>query len=338
LGDIVGYRRVYVAGFAAFTAASALCGAAWSVWLLVAFRVIQGIGASMLQAMGPAIVTHTFGARERGRALGLNAISVSVGLSVGPTLGGILTEFGSWRWIFYINVPVGIFAVLWALRVVPSQQRGARQRFDPLGAALAFGAVFSLLLALIEGEGWGWSSPAVLGLLAAFVLLAVAFTLVELRVPQPMLDLRLFSIRPFTAGNVSLLIVFAGLFTATFLMPFFLERGQGFSPLRAGLLLTPVPLATMVVAPFSGALSDRIGPVIPATAGVAVMTAGLLLLTRIHGGTTAWDLIWRLVVLGVGQGLFNSPNSSAILGSVPRPRGGPPPPPPPPPGGRKKKK
>jgi EmrB/QacA subfamily drug resistance transporter len=320
LGEIVGFRRVYVAGFALFTVASALCGASPNVWALVGFRIIQGIGAAMLQSMGPAIVTRTFGWRERGKALGLNAISVSIGLSLGPALGGLLTEWGSCRWIFYINVPVGIFAIIWALRVVPLEVPGLRQRFDIPGGVLSFAALFSLLLGLVEGDGWGWSSPAVIGLLVGSVVLGALFVLRELHAPEPLLDLRLFSIRAFSAGNASLLVVFAALFIATFLMPFFLERGQGLSALKAGLLLTPIPLTTTIVAPLSGILSDRIGPRIPATLGAATMALALYLLADVSADMTYTALIWRLVVMGVGQGLFNSPNSSAVLGSVPRPR------------------
>ncbi|HEU5423685.1 MAG TPA: MFS transporter [Nitrolancea sp.] len=319
-GELLGYKRVYVTGFVFFTAASVLCGLSLTIWMLVVFRIIQGIGASMLQAMGPAIVAATFGPRERGRALGLNSVSVSVGLSVGPTIGGILTEYGSWRWIFYINLPVGIFAILWAMRVLERERHGGQDQFDIRGATLQLAALLSLLLALIEGQSWGWTSSLVVGLLAAFVVFGAAFIMTELRSPHPMLDLRLFKIRPFSAGNGALMISFAALFTATFLMPFFLIQGEGFSTLRAGLLLTPIPLTTMIFAPLSGALSDRIGQRIPATAGLAVMALGLYLLTGIRIGMPTWDLVVRLMVIGVGQGLFTSPNSSAVLGSVPRAR------------------
>jgi EmrB/QacA subfamily drug resistance transporter len=320
LGDIVGYKWVYLAGFTIFAGASALCGLSRNVWMLTGFRSIQGIGAAMLQAMGPAIVTHTFGSQERGKALGLNSISVSVGLSIGPALGGLLTEYGSWRWIFFVNVPVGVFAILWAWRILSNERRDVRQQFDPAGAILASGGLFALLLGLIQGQSWGWTSSAVIGLFVVAALLISAFIWTELRSSHPMLDLRLFKIRAFTAGNISLLIAFAGLFVATFLLPFFLELGQGFSPLKAGLLLTPIPLATMLFAPFSGALSDRIGTRLPATVGIGVMAVGLYTLTQLHQHSSNFDLIWRLVIIGVGQGLFNSPNSSAILGSVPRPR------------------
>ena len=152
---------------------------------------------------------------------------------------------------------MGAFGVLWAFRVLRDERRDVRQRFDPLGAVLISGTLLALLLALTEGEGWGWASPEVIGLLAAFALLGCAFVAAELRVGQPMLDPRLFAIRPFSAGNASLLVAFSALFTANFLLPFFLERGQGASALESGLLLTPLPLAILVVAPLAGRSPTR---------------------------------------------------------------------------------
>jgi EmrB/QacA subfamily drug resistance transporter len=320
LGEVLTFRRVYLTGFAVFTGASVLCGAAPSSEALIASRAIQGLGAGMLQAMGPAIVARTFGPGERGRALGLNAISVSVGLTLGPALGGLLTEFATWRAIFLINLPVGVVAILWAARTLPLERPGGAQSFDLPGAALGSTATFALLLALIEGQSWGWTSPAIVGLIVAFLVLGIGFVWVELRANQPMIDLALFRIRSFAAGNASLVIAFAGLFTATFLLPFLLQDAAGYSPVEAGLMLTPIPIATALVAPFSGVLSDRIGPRLPATAGIALMSVGLFSLARLPTGFGVPDLAWRLALIGIGQGMFVSPNSSAVLGSVPRRR------------------
>ena len=279
LGDVIGYRRVYIGGFAIFTVASVLCGFALNVGQLTAVRVLQGIGFAMIQAVAPALVASTFAPSERGKALGLNVISISIGLTLGPTLGGILTEWVSWRWIFFINVPVGMFGLLWAWRVLPAGRRNTEGRFDVVGAVLIGITLFSLLLALVEGEDWGWLSPAVLGLLAIFAMVGTVFVVAELRMRQPMFDLRLFTIRAFSAGNVSLLIAFVALFITTFLMPFFLQRGQDFSALQAGLLLTPLSLTTLIVSPLSGALSDRIGSRLLSTSGLAEMALASLSLT-----------------------------------------------------------
>jgi EmrB/QacA subfamily drug resistance transporter len=320
LGEVLSFRRVYLAGFAIFTAASVLCGAAPGPGALVASRAIQGIGAAMIMAMGPAIIARTFGQGERGKALGLNAVSVAIGLSLGPALGGLLTEFGTWRAIFFVNLPVGIFAIAWAARILPAEPAGRHQSFDILGAALWASGLFALLLALNQAEPLGWTSPLVMGLLALALVLGLAFVAVERRTAAPMMDLGLFGIRAFSAGLVAVIVAFAGMFTATFLLPFFLQQGSGYTPLEAGLLITPVPLTAALVAPFSGALSDRIGQRVPASIGIAVLSAGLLSLATLPAHFAVPDLAWRLALIGAGQGLFLSPNSSAILGSVPRPR------------------
>ena len=322
LGEVLTFKRVYLVGFAIFTLASVCCGAAPNEITLIGFRGVQAVGAAMIMAMGPAIVARTFPAAERGRALGLNGISVAVGLSLGPALGGILTQAATWRAIFLINAPIGVLAIVWAARILPAETPGKGQSFDVRGAALSGFALFALLLALSDGQEWGWTSPAIVGLLVAFVVMGAAFIAVERGALQPMIDLAMFRIRPFTAGLASVVVAFAGLFTATFLLPFLLQQGRGFSPIEAGLLLTPVPISMALVAPFSGAASDRFGPRALASTGMAIMVLGLLSLTQLSVDFSLPDLVWRLVLLGVGQGLFMSPNSSAVLGSVPRSRVG----------------
>jgi EmrB/QacA subfamily drug resistance transporter len=320
LGEVVSFRNVYLAGFAVFTAASVLCGLAPGIGALVGFRALQGVGGAMLMAMGPAIVARTFGPGERGRALGINALSVSIGLSLGPALGGLLTELGSWRAIFLVNAPIGLVAIAWAARILPADRPGRRESFDIPGAALASAGLLALMLALNQGGTWGWTSTPTVGLLLLAAGLGIAFVAVERRTAAPMMDLRLFRVRAFSAGLASVFVAFAGLFTATFLLPFLLQEGSGLTPLEAGILITPIPIAAAVVAPFSGSLSDRIGPRLPASIGIALLAAGLLSLTTLPPEFTPLDLAWRLVLIGVGQGLFMSPNSSAVLGAVPRPR------------------
>ncbi len=322
LGEVQTFKRVYLVGFAVFTLASVCCGASPNELWLIGFRLAQGVGAAMIMAMGPAIVARTFPSSERGRALGLNGVSVAIGLSLGPAIGGLLTQVATWRAIFLINAPIGLLAIAWAARVLPAEAPGKGQTFDVRGAVLSGVALFALLLALSEGQSWGWTSPPTVGLVAVFLVLGAAFIMAERASVSPMIDLLLFRIRPFAAGLASVVVAFAGLFTATFLLPFLLEQGSGFSPLEAGLLLTPVPITMAVVAPFSGAASDRFGPRVLASAGMAIMALGLLSLTQLAVDFALPDLIWRLVLLGLGEGLFMSPNSSAVLGSVPRPRVG----------------
>ncbi|WP_119069893.1 DHA2 family efflux MFS transporter permease subunit [Rubrobacter indicoceani] len=320
LGDVLGYHRLYVAGFAVFAVAGTVCGFAGGIGTLTGLRVVQGIGAAAVQAVGPAIVSSTFDDSERGKALGINAISVSVGLALGPTLGGLIAEVLSWRWIFFINFPIGVIGLVWVMRVLPRSSTSSDQTFDPTGAVIAGGMLFALLFALVEGADLGWSSPTIITLLALALVLFIAFIVVELRMEQPMFDLRLFAVRPFAAGSFSLLVAFVALLSALYLMPFFLQNGQGLTVLQAGLLITPLSLTTLVVAPFSGALSDRIGTTVLPTVGLGFIALGVFSLTTMDAGTTGLGVVWRMVLIGFGLGVFNSPNQSAIIGSVPRRR------------------
>lgn len=320
LGDIVGYRRVYVWGIAIFGVASLLCGLSGNVWALSGFRVLQGVGSGMVQAIGPALLVLAFPAEERGKAQGLFAISVALGIAVGPTLGALLTGLFSWSWVFFVTVPLCLVGVVWSVRALPvvsAERRIGGSAFDPLGSLLLFGTTLALLLALLGGGRWGWTSPTNLTLIAAFITLGVSFVVVERRVPQPTLDMGLLRIRAVWAGNASVLLAFATLFTATFLIPFYLTDVRGFSVIETGLFLTPLPLATLMVAPFGGVLSDRLGARVLTTLGTTFIGGGLLLLTGIDVSTSAFGLVWRLAVAGVGLGLFIGANQSLVLGAVP---------------------
>ena len=227
LGEVLTFKRVYLVGFTVFTVASICCGASPNVAGLVGFRVVQGIGAAMIMAMGPAIVARTFPAEERGRALGLNGISVSIGLSLGPALGGVLTQVATWRAIFLINAPIGLLAIIWASRVLPAETPGQGPVVRrPRGGAFGRRPCSRCCSRSAKGRQWGWTSPAIIGLLIAFVVVGAAFLVAERRSIHPMIDLALFRIRPFSAGLASVVVAFSGLFTATFLLPFLLEQGS----------------------------------------------------------------------------------------------------------------
>ncbi|MHB1344828.1 MAG: DHA2 family efflux MFS transporter permease subunit [Thermoleophilia bacterium] len=319
LGDILGLKPLYLTGFVIFVAGSAACAAAWSIWALVAFRVVQAIGAGMLFSVGPAIITQAFPAAERGRALGFVGISVSAGLAVGPTLGGLLIAAGGWPLVFLINLPIGIGAFVFALRVL-SPDKPQAQKFDPFGAAFSFLALFPLLLALSKGEAWGWGSRPVLGLLAVAVVGGMVFVVAETRVAQPVLDLTLFRVRLFSASVVSALASYMVTASVIFLMPFYLMETRGFSVAYAGLLLTPVPAAMALLGPISGAWSDRIGSRLLSTTGLLVSAVGVVSFTGLERDTDTLGIVGRLLLLGIGMAIFQSPNSSALMGSVPRHR------------------
>jgi EmrB/QacA subfamily drug resistance transporter len=260
LGDLRGHKSIYAWGFVVFVISSVLCGAAWSTGALVIFRGVQAIGGAMLASNASAIVTGNFPAEQRGRTFGLISTMTYLGLTVGPSLGGWLTQTFGWRTVFYINVPVGILALILSVVYIPQDVPAeSEQRFDLAGAVIFMAGLVTLMLGLNKGADWGWSSPAVLGLLAGAVLFLVAFILVERRSSAPMLDLSLFRVPLFSTSTASAVLNYICVYSLIFLMPFYLIQARGLSPAQAGLLLTAQPIIMAIAAPISGALSDRFG-------------------------------------------------------------------------------
>ena len=317
LGDIMGYKRIYLAGLLCFVLTSALCGLAPTIHWLIIFRALQGIGAGMTMAVPFAILTAVFQPHERGRALGINAISISAGLALGPTLGGLLTSLWSWRLVFLINIPIGIAALIFGARVIP-ELKGKPGRMDLAGAAAAFVGLFSFLYFInrLQSAGVGLTSALPL---AVAVAAGILFFYVEKRTPQPMVDLALFKIRTFSLGTAASLLNFASQYIMVFLTPFFLQRVGQYPPNRIGLLMTAFPLTVMAVAPFSGNLSDRLGTRGLAAAGAAICSAALVAIAFLPVNASAFAVGWRLALFGLGTGIFQSPNNSAVMGSSPRP-------------------
>lgn len=322
LSDMAGHRRIYLAGFALFTAASVLCGMAGSLEVLVASRVLQALGGTLLLSSGPAILTDAVEPRHRGRALGTISVAVAIGLTAGPFLGGFILQSLSWRLIFWVNLPVGISVILLGWRTLPVGLREPGRRFDLPGAGLAVLFLLSLLVALNRGSSWGWASPPTLSLLTLACMSLAAFLAVEGRRADPMLDLSLFRQRIFAAANFTALANYVGMYGITFLTPFLLLKVFGYPKQLAGLVLTAVPVLIGLVAPVSGSLSDRMGSRILSTLGMGVTAAALLGLSFFPpSGSLAHMGIW-LALAGLGSGLFQSPNTSAIMGAVPPTRRG----------------
>jgi len=318
LADMIGRKPVWMAGLIVFTLGSAICGLSPALGVLVAARAFQGLGGALLMAISPAMLTSAFPASERGRALGLNAVTVALGVSAGPTIGGIITEQWTWRWIFYINVPLGIIGLIATARILQRQAGRGEGRFDPSGALALGVGLAALTLGLSFGQEWGWTSPALIATLLVAVVALVALVFIARRVPYPVVQFSLLRNRVFTSAIISLVLNFLALFAVSFLLPFYLEELRGFSTEEAGLLLTPLPLTIAVVAPRSGMLADRIGSRWLAAGGLTLACVGLLLVSQLDTHSSVWDIVWRLVVVGVGQGIFQSPNNSALLGAAPR--------------------
>jgi EmrB/QacA subfamily drug resistance transporter len=317
LGDIIGHKRVFLYGIAGFTVTSMLCGSSQNIWMLISFRALQGLAGSMILAVGLAIVTAAFPPTERGKAMGIYAIGIAVGLGLGPTLGGLIAEFLNWRYVFFINVPIGIAALLWGSHVIPRGRTVPGQRLDWYGALTALVFLLGLLLYANRGENWGWASPPSLIMLAVAVVFGVLFFWIELASAQPMLNLALFSNRKFSFASLSALLSFMALYTLIFITPFYLAFVLHYSILKVGLVMIASPVVTLFIAPLSGALSDHIGTRVLAVCGMFIAALGLFLLSRLQQSAQAFDAIWRLAVTGLGMGMFQSPNNSAIMGSVP---------------------
>jgi len=323
LGDLRGHKSIYIWGFSIFVLSSALCGLAWSATVLVIFRGLQAIGGAMLAANASAIVTGNFPPEQRGRAFGLVSTMTYLGLTVGPSLGGWLTQAFGWRTIFYINVPVGALAMTLGLIFIPRDTPAENgQRFDLPGAAVFMAALTSLMLGLNKGAEWGWSSAQVLGLLAGAMVLVIVFILIERNSTAPMLDLSLFRSPLFSTASMSAILNYICVYSIIFLMPFYLIQGRGLNPAQAGLLLTVQPILMAITAPISGALSDRIGSRLPGMLGMGVLAGGLLLLSFLGSDSSLWLVALGLAVTGFGTGTFISPNTSALMGAAPRARQG----------------
>ncbi len=317
LGDLRGHRRVFLGGLLAFVGASLLCAAAPTISALVAFRALQGVAAAALSSVPLAILTATFPPAERGKAIGLFAASISVGLAVGPSLGGFLAATFGWRAAFLVNLPFGLSAWAFARRVLPEVPRRPG-RLDLPGAATALGALAGLLLFVNRAQQEGLSARTAPLLLSA-VLCGVLFVRLERRASEPMVALSIFESRKVALGCSAAVLNFMAQYVVVFLTPFLLSRLLGAGPGRVGLVLTAFPLAVLSVAPFAGALSDRVGSALPAAAGALVSAAACVLLATMPAGAGEGDVAWRLALFGMGTGLFQSPNNSSVMGSVPKP-------------------
>ncbi len=316
LGDMVGKKGLYGTGFAIFTVGSACCGWAPSISWLIAFRVLQAIGATMMTSLGMAIVTEAFPPSQRGMALGISGSIVSIGTISGPVLGGILIDALSWHWIFFVNLPIGILGIFLVSLFVPKLQPQKDQRFDGLGAILLFLSVLSFLLALTFGQQIGFSEIRILLLFCGWVLFLFLFLIQERIKDQPMIDLRFFKNPRFSIGLISGFGVFIALAGTTILMPFYLENVLGFEPKSVGLLMATVPGLLGIFAPISGFLSDRVGSRPITLLGLLVLLLGYSAVSTLNSKTSILGYVLRFLPIGIGMGIFQSPNNSAIMGSM----------------------
>lgn len=321
LADMTGKKRVFSAGIVLFLLGSALCGLAQGVYWLIGFRFLQSVGAAMMLALGIAILTETWPSRERGKAIGLAAGFISMGIVIGPAIGGLMLQVWSWHWIFFVNVPIGAAAfTLVILFVPPLHPKGGRETFDLAGAAALSIALLCGTLAITLGQGIGFLALSVVGLLAAATLAILLFVWIETHVRYPMLDLTLFREVQFSLNLFTSVLVFVAISGVVLLLPFYLELVLH-QPLQAvGLLMAVVPLSMAFVQPASGMLSDRLGTRKVTMVGLCIIFAGYLLMTTLRADGTPLGFVLRMLPVAIGMAIFNSPNNSAIMGSAPKDR------------------
>jgi len=321
LSDGIGFKRVFLSGFLIFTLGSLSCGILpdllSSFPVLVGSRAFQAIGGAMITAIAPAMVAAYIPMKMKGKAMGIIMTVAALGTAIGPTIGGVLTQYLSWHWIFFINVPVGIVAILLGAKVIPaSTHHDMPAGFDKYGALLIFTGLAALLFAVSEGVTLGWTSPVILGSLALAILTLAYFVWHELKVADPLLELRLFKNRNFLMTNLIVSLLFFSFAGINYLLPFYLQYVKGYGVSDAGLILSALSIAMMIAGLLSGALFNRVGGrKLCITAGI-LLVIGYYMLTHLRVDTPTGYVVLCLFVLGFSLGMMITPASNMIMNSV----------------------
>jgi EmrB/QacA subfamily drug resistance transporter len=318
LADLLGRRRIFIAGLIVFTLSSLACGMATNGETLIAARAVQGVGAAMMNPATLSIIAATFPPRQRGMAMGIWVGVSAVALALGPITGGLLAEHANWSWIFFINIPIGVLAII-AARVVIRESRDTsrEQRLDLPGLITSGIALFALTYALVEANNKGWTSTEILSLFGVAIVAFAAFLVLEHRQRLPMLDLSLFRNRTFAGANATMMLVALSMFGVFFFVSLFVQGIMGYSPVQAGASFLPMTLCIIFFAPVAGKLSDRLGARWLMSGGMVLVSASLAIFSLLDESSTFWDLFPALVVGGAGMAMAMTPTTAAAMGSVP---------------------
>jgi EmrB/QacA subfamily drug resistance transporter len=321
--DRIGRRKTFQVGLALFTLGSLLCSLAPGLGWLVAFRMLQAVGGSMLNPVAMSIITNTFtDPRERARAIGVWGAVFGLSMALGPVAGGALVDSVGWRGIFWVNIPVGIAAIILTALFVPESRSERARRPDPVGQVIIIVLLASLTYAIIEGPGAGWISPQILGFFALAVVALLAFLYYEPRRPDPLIDPRFFRSAPFSGASLTAVSSTAAMGGFLFLNTLYLQDVRGFPALIAGLYLLPMAAAMAVCAPLSGRIVGQRGPRVPLViAGIALMAAGVLL-TRLSNTSGTGFLLLSYLIFGAGMGMVNAPITNSAVSGMPRQQAG----------------
>ena len=316
LGDMFGRVRMYEAGFAVFVLGSLACALAWNEASIIVFRILQGVGGAFIMANSGAVIADLYPRERRGRAYGFTAVGWTMGAVLGIVLGGLIVTYISWRWIFWINVPVGVAALAVATRVLHDDAQRTRRRLDLPGMTCLGLGLFGVLWAMTRLATTAFDAE-VAGYLIGGVALIVAFGFIEVRQAEPMLPLSIFRIPTMTPSLLASLFQGLASFAVLFLVIMYLQGPRGLSPIHASLLLVPGYVLGSVAGPYAGRLADRRGPVLPATAGLAIQVAGLAVYAQLGLTTGLWVVVVAAIINGVGASFFFPANSSAIMKAAP---------------------
>ncbi|HEY3107079.1 MAG TPA: MFS transporter [Gaiellaceae bacterium] len=318
LADLLGRRFIFIVGLVIFGAASLACGLATSGGMLIGARVVQGVGSALMNPATLSIITATFPPRQRGMAIGIWAGVAAMALAIGPLAGGLITEHIGWNWIFFINVPVAVVAVLFTRLVVDeSRDTSADQRLDLPGLLSSGIALFALTYALIEANNYGWTSARILGLFGLAAVSFAAFIVLELWQRNPMLDLSLFKNSTFAGANTVMLLVGLAMFGVFFYNSLFLQNVLGYSAVQTGATFLPMTVLIILVAPLTGKYSDRVGSRWLMGFGMVLLASSLFIFSRLDASSTFWNILPGLLVGGLGMAFVMTPTTAAAMGSVP---------------------
>ncbi|MBP3846834.1 MFS transporter [bacterium] len=316
IGDLYPKNKVYACGFFMFALGAIFCTISPNFTILINSRCIEALGASIMLANGPAVIATLFHGKNRGKALGINGSLVAIGGMLGPAIGGMMINFFGWRTIFLPSVPIALICGYYAYRMIPSYVRRKELKFDYKGF-LYFGiSLLSLLLAISQGHSWGWKSVQILMLGILTLLFGGLFYFRDKKISYPMINFKMFKIKPFTFGNIAVMTSYMTMFTNAILLPLFLQGILKYDAFTTGLLILPYSVASAAVAPFAGAYSGVHGSKILTRIGPSVYILALLIFTTFGLETKMWQIVGASVIMGIGNGLFQSPSNNAIITSV----------------------